>query len=503
MTRLASVGRRNAASRVATTSPPPWTSWRVKRRHARAIRFVESFCVPPKGFGAGRPMRLAKFQKEWLEEVFADGVSSAAMSVPRGNGKSTFLAAVALWALFDEDESGAPQVPIVATTLNQAIRSVYGVACEMVARCDVLADRALTYSAIGNQRVVTPHNGGEMFPVSNNPDGLQGLDPSVAVCDEIGFMPLESWDSLLLASGKRPRSLVAGIGTPGFDRSSSALWHLRERVRADVAVPGFVFTEFAAPEDCAVADEGAWRVANPALEAGFMDVAALRTAVALSPEGHFRIFRLGQWVEGVECWLGADGERVWRGLAAPWDGQVDAPVWVGVDVALRHDSTAVVWCQYRPDGRLHVWARIWEPRPDGRLDVADVMQFLRELTRRFDARWVAYDPRFFDLPAQQLGDEGLPMLEVPQSLERMTPAVGDTYERIMRGELAHSDDAGFSRQVLSAVARFNERGFMLAKSKSRDRIDAAVAMCMAVSAMSVSAEPARRVPRIHVLAAGR
>jgi hypothetical protein len=46
------------------------------------------------------------------------------MPTPRGNGKSTFGGAVACWALFDEDETGAPQVPINATTLGQAIRSV-------------------------------------------------------------------------------------------------------------------------------------------------------------------------------------------------------------------------------------------------------------------------------------------------------------------------------------------------------------------------------------------
>jgi phage terminase large subunit-like protein len=430
-------------------------------------------------------MKLAPFEKEWLESVLAPGVSSAAMSVPRGNGKSTFLAGVATWALFDEDESGAPQVPIVATTMNQAIRSVYGVARDMILGCPELADRSILYQAIGNQRITVPRNHGEMFPISNDPDGLQGLDPSVAVCDEIGFMPLESWDSLLLASGKRPRSLVAGIGTPGFDKSKSALWHLRQQVAKGVALPGFSFTEFAAPDFCDVRDEVVWLAANPALGAGFMNIDALRSAVALSPEGHFRIFRLGQWVEGVECWLGDDGERIWRGLTAPWAGQVDAPIWVGVDVGLKHDSTAVVWCQQRPDNRLHVWAKIWHPQPDGRLDVADAMQFLRELTSTYDAKAVAYDPRFFDLPAQQLGDEGLPMIEFPQSLERMTPAVGDTYERILRGELAHDGDDAFTHQVLSAVGRFNERGFTLAKSKSRDRIDAAVAMCLAVSVSSV------------------
>jgi phage terminase large subunit-like protein len=487
-------GNRYASNQLRTTDPPPWRTWRTKSRHGRAIRFVETYCVPPKGYGAGRPLRLAPFQKHWLEEVLAGGVTSAAMSVPRGNGKSTFLAGVAAWALFDEDSSGAPQVPIVATTVNQAVRSVYGVACDMIAACDELFDRSLKYSATGSQRIFTPFNGGEMFPVSNEPDGLQGLDPSMAVCDEIGFMPLQSWDSLLLASGKRPHSLVAGIGTPGFDRSKSTLWHLRERVRSGVELPGFVFTEFAAPDDCRVDDEAMWKRANPALAAGYMNVDALRTAVALSPEGHFRIFRLGQWVDGVECWLGEDGERVWRGLEASWDGELGAATWVGVDVGLKHDSTAVVWCQVRPDGRMHVWAKIWLPVEGGRLDVADCMQFLRELAATYDVRWIAYDPRFFDLPAQQLDDEGLPMLEFPQSLERLSPAVGDVYERIMRGELAHNGDVGFAHQILNAVARFNDRGFVLAKSKSRDRIDAAVAMCMAVAVSSVAAPPPVAVP---------
>ncbi len=45
-------------------------------------------------------------------------------------------------AVFDPDESGAPQVPVVATTVNQAIRSVYGVALKMVDKHPELSKRA-------------------------------------------------------------------------------------------------------------------------------------------------------------------------------------------------------------------------------------------------------------------------------------------------------------------------------------------------------------------------
>ena len=458
---------------------PEWLSWPEPAGSApHAIRWIETFCRIPKGYGAGETLRLAPFQKQWLEDVLADGVNSAVMSCPRGQGKSTLLAALGLWALFCPGVGGAPQVPVVATTVMQAHRSVYGVALAMIHAELELADRALIYSAIGGMKVIVPSTGGEMFPVSSAPDGLQGLDPSLAICDEVGFQPVESWDSLLLASGKRPRSLVVGIGTPGFDKEN-ALWHLRRRALEGGAIPGFRFTEYAADEGCAVDDEEQWQKANPALAAEYQNLDALRTALALSPEAHFRIFRLGQWVDGVECWLGSDARKVWDALGSPYGFVSGAPTWLAVDVALVRDSTALVALQERADGRWQAKAKIWQPTPGEPVDVTDVMHQIRQYDKQYPLRAVAYDPRFFDVPAKMLEDEGLPMVRFDQSTERMTPAIGGLYEAIRRGEVAHDGDPAFTAQILNAVARYNERGFTLAKAKSRGRIDATVALAMA------------------------
>ena len=148
--------------------------------------------------------------------------------------------------------------------------------------------------------------------------------------------------------------------------------------------------------------------------------------------------------------------------------------------SLKRDSTAVAWCQRRPDGRVHVAARIWAPAQDGSLDTATVMAFLRDLALTYDVRAVAYDPRLFEVAGAQLADEGLPMLETPQSVERMTPIVGAAYEAIRRRELSHDDDRHLERHVVAAVTRPNERGFTISKAKSREKIDAAIAMCLAV-----------------------
>jgi phage terminase large subunit-like protein len=473
----------NAAKRVAIVAPGPWKTdpeWqRIRSRSARAIRFIETYCKPAKGTGHGERLVLAPFQKAFIRKALGKGIDIGVLATPRGNGKSSLGGALAVWALFDDDSTGSPQIPIIHMTVAMAIRSCYGVAVSMIRAEPELERRSLIYTGVSTPRVFVPYNGGELFPMSNEVGGLQGLDPSLAVVDEIGFQPIESWDSLRMGAGKRERSTIVGVGTPGFDREN-ALWHLRKAVGEGAKLPGFYLRQYAAPEGCAIDDRKAWRIANPAIKAGFLRESALETDLGITPPAHFQIFRLGQWVEGTDAWLGANGRNVWEGLVSPWDFVDGAPTWVGIDIGLRHDSTAVVTVQKRPDGRLHATCRLWVPTADEPVDMTDVMQHIRELDERYDLQTVGYDPRFFDISAKYLADEGIDMVEQPQSLERMTPAIGSLYELIRGGGLTHDGDPAFAAQVLAAVPRFNDRGFTLAKGKSRGRIDAAVALALAV-----------------------
>lgn len=481
-------GRGNSARRVRNPTPGPWVDWKVTNRAARCIKFIQSYCRPPKGEGWGKTMKLAPWQKAWIREMFAPGIRSAVMSLPRGQGKSTLSAAIAVWALFDDTSTGAPSVPIIATTVGQAARSVYDVAVAMVNAEPELADRSLVFTAIGNSRVFVPFTGGTMFPMANDVDGLQGLDPSVAVADEIGFQPVLSWDSLVLASGKRQNSLVLGLGTPGLDRNN-ALWNLREKVMAGVAIPGFVYKEYAADPGCKIDDLAQWKKANPALKSGFLKVDALRLSLAMSPESHFRVFRLGQWHEGTDNWLGPDGAAIWDALEDPYELVKGAPTWVGVDAAITRDTTAVAAAQLRKDGRIHISVRIWTPKVDEPVDLNDVMAYIRTLADTYKVGAVAFDPRFMDWPAKVLYDEGIPMVEVPQSVERLTPVIGDLWTLIKEGGLSHDKDPLFRSHVLNAIARPNERGFTLSKGKSRGHIDGAIAMALAVDRVRNKGKP--------------
>jgi phage terminase large subunit-like protein len=81
------------------------------------------------------------------------------------------------------------------------------------------------------------------------------------------------------------------------------------------------------------------------------------------------------------------------------------------------------------------------------------------------------------------------MVEVPQSVERMTGIIGDLYDRLNRGEIQHDGDPAFAEQVLNAVARHTERGFTLQKVKSKGRIDACIALALAVDRAQNRAKP--------------
>lgn len=459
--------------KISNDSLPPWYHWpNGMSRHARAIKFIETQCRAPKGYNAGELIKLAEFQKNELEEILAPGVHAAVCSMPRGNGKSTFKAALCLWATFDPGESGDPQVPVIATTVKQAMKTIYDPACRMIQLNDDMSSRCRVLSSITDPKIDVPYCNGQMFPIADLPDGLQGLDPSLGVVDEIGFMGIDSWASLLLSTGKRPDSLILAIGTPGFDKEN-ALWFIRTNHHEGAT--DVHYTEYAADKGCDVHDQEQWRKSNPAYVAGFKGEHAFTTALSLG-EPMFRIFQLGQWVDGVLCWLGEDSDQLWRSLAQPYEFVPGAPTWVGIDIAKQRDTSAVVMIQKRPDGRMHAKAKIWKP-PVDLLDVVDYLRFIKTI---YKLQGCSYDKKLFEIGAELLVKEGLPMHETPQSAERMTPIVGNAFDAIKRLQITHDGDYDFTMQVLNAVPHLTPIGFTLEKTKAKNKIDGAVALCLAI-----------------------
>lgn len=179
--------------------------------------------------------------------------------------------------------------------------------------------------------------------------------------------------------------------------------------------------------------------------------------------------------DGEESWLPSGA---WESCRMSGARIVEgSPVWLGVDMSLKHDTTAVAAVQIQGD-RVVADARVWEPAGDV-IDIASVEAHIIDMHTRHDVVEVVYDPAYFERSAQSLLDQGVPMVEYSQGHALMVPACGHAYELINSGRLAHDADPVFSSQVLGASPRSTDFGWRLSKGRSRNKIDAAIALVMA------------------------
>ena len=471
---------RNAASKVRDGSRPPWASWRGSNA-GRRIRFIETYLVVPRGTNAGKLVKLRPFQTEYIEEVYAEGILSGGLSIPRGNSKTATLGMLSLAEL--HLNAWSPDIGVAAITMQQSARpsGVYGLAVRMSKLAPELDGRSIYYSGVGDPRIRVDYNDGLLAPIaSRDADSLLGLSSSLLIADEFGADHWDAtrWGALVQSAGKRGGdSRVLGISTPNSKRS--AMYSMRERVLAGNAAASTIFVEYAADADADITDRSQWFKANPAL-GHFLDISALESDVLDQPAWLFKMMRLGLWQDATEDgWLGIDGPTHWDATTASVQLSETEPTFIGVDKSMRDDCSAVAMLQ-RVGDRWQCTVRIFHPAPV--IDHAAVRGYIRECAAQYNVVAVGFDPRFAVESMQELEVEGLPVVEVPQSVARMVPAYSALHRDIIGRQIDHDDDPTLRSHVLSAVPQVsNTGGFMLAKNRSRQKIDGVVALAIARS----------------------
>jgi phage terminase large subunit-like protein len=480
---------------------------------SRAVRFIESFCRHSKGEWAGAPLLLRPWQKRLVNELMAVGPDGLRryrlgyIGLPRKNGKSTLGAALALYGLLADGEPGA-EVYSCAGDRRQA-EIVFDEAKRMVA-----ADADLA-AVVRVQRYHLEGPDHAIYRVLSADAALQqGLNPSFVVFDEVHVQPNEDlWNAMTLGSGARRQPLVLGITTAGFDEGSLAyrLYGYGKDVAAGaVADPTFFFRWWEPAPGLDYRAPGTWRAANPAL-GDFLKLPDFEAAVRTTTESPFRRFRLNEWVAAEHLWLPAG---LWEGQADP-ARELDPrlPLAVGIDPAYSDDTFAVVMAQRQGQDTV-VRARFFaNPYPlghslreDWRVDHVAVRAYLRELARRFPVPAVrlngttmrgpafVFDPSSFTESAQILEEEGLAMLEMPQTDARLVPATRLFYDLLQDRRIWHDGDETLALHLRNchAVER-GENGWRLRKGtkSSARKIDGAIAAVMAVQQAAQPAPPQR------------
>lgn len=434
------------------------------------------FCARNLTLDNGRPLELESFQRVMLGDMFA-GARETLVLLPKKNGKSTTLGALAIFHLLSTPDADCI---IVAASREQAeiiLRQARG----FVRRSEALSARL----TLKQREIVYPRLDGRVQVRASDVDTVDGWLGTLALIDELHrHKSPDLYGVLRDGLGGRDGQMVT-ISTAGADQNS-VLWRMRQAamdagVRRDgsykrAGSASFVLHEWSLDPDQDLDDIDLVKTANP-LES--MTVKRLRErhdSPSMVPWQWAR-FACNVWTQGEEAWLPIG---VWDGFAEPAGSIPDGEqVWLGVDLGLKHDSAAIVAVAEHGDG-FFAQARIIVPPTTGEnLDIALVEKAIRDCAGRWQVHSVAYDPWRMERSAQILGDEGLLMIEHPMTNARMAPESEALHEAIMRGVIRHDGDPEFSSHVNAGVPTETERGWRLTKRRAKDKIDALIALLMA------------------------
>lgn len=462
------------------TAPPLDFTDAPARGWPRVVWFAATFLVVPKGTGAKKPFRLRPWQVEIVKAMFpSDGgrPRQGLIALPRGNGKTALAAVLALYALFADEEEGA-SVLVVASDERQA-GHVYRAARRMIELSPRLAEQTHIYS----DRLHVPHTDSEMRALPADEGALQGWDPSLMIIDELHVVTEKVWEAVTSAAGKRGNSLTLAISTPA-DNTDSIMWKLVEMGREGVDPAEFVYIEHAAPDNCALDDEDAWAIANPALD-DFLHRDALRAQLRTIREEAFRRYRLGQWVGSENAWLPIGA---WRALARPHLIGKREKVCLAFDGSSSGDSTVLVGCTVSELPYIftvQMWENPTPNKPGWRVPRDEVDAAVHEAFRRYNIVEMACDPWGYQSEiqswAKRHGERRVIEWNTAHAA-RMAPATDFLYQSVMESALEHDGDPRMQAHMDHAVARNTNLGDLISKDRkgSPRKIDSAVGAIVAL-----------------------
>lgn len=457
-----------------------------------ACAFVEAMCRVTKdsiAAPAGALLKLRPWQRELAGRLYArraDGRlrhRQALIGVARKNGKSAFAAGLGLYGLVAGPDGG--EVYSCAADREQA-RIVFGTGRRMVELDPGLPDLLKVY----RDAIEFTQTGSVWRVLSAEAFTKEGLNPHQVIFDEVHAQPTrELWDVMALASGARVEPLMIGITTAGVRSDSTGqdslcygLYQYGKRVASGEIDDSSFFMAWWEPKDpdSDHRAESTWREGNP----GFDDLVAaedFRSAVRRTPEPEYRTKRCNQWVSRATMWL---PHGAWARCAAERPIPDLAEVVLGFDGSFSNDSTALVAVQVGDVPHVDVvacWERPPESDPSWRVPIVDVEDAIRQACRRWQVREIVCDPFRWARTYQALEAEGLPVVEFPQSPQRMVPATQRFYEAVLNAGLTQSGDPRLARHIDNCVLKVDARGSRLAKEtrNSPRKIDLAVSAVMA------------------------
>ncbi|WP_273688917.1 terminase large subunit [Ketogulonicigenium vulgare] len=501
----------------------------------RAVKFLRML-RHPNSTANGRAFQLYDWQERIVRRIYgprhADGsriVKTVMLLLPRGNRKTSLAAALALLHLFGPETRPAGQVLFAACDREQA--SIGFREAANIIREDRRLERAVTIrDAFNSKKQITfGKNGSTLTALASDGGAAHGLTPSFSLIDEIhAWRGRDLWEAIKSGQAKTDDTLMVIATTAGRGAEGLAADQFNYAVRVakgEVTNPEFLPVLFMAEPDDDWQDEQVWAKVNPGLVHGFPSLSGLR-ALAKEAEGNpaelhsFRQFNLNLWQANSRDPLFDLATYDARAFEIEAQDLIGLPAYVGVDMSVSGDLTAVSIAFRHDDGQITLRSRVFVPDEglrarsdkDGApyeqwqkdklietckgpiIDNAAVEEHIRELCATYDVQEIAFDPHLARVVMQHLHDDALPVFAFPQRPLTMGVAAGDL-ERIVTGQLIrHDGDPVLRHHFENVVTSRNPTSGLIRMHKAtpRSRIDAAVASAMAVSRAVTAAQTKSR-----------
>lgn len=484
----------------------------MKSRADRVIGFVEKYVRVPEGAHVGKPLVLAEFQKQFIRDVYSNpaGTRRAYLSIARKNGKSGLIAALLLAHLVGPEAVANSQIVSGARSRDQAAL-VFELARKMLALSPELQPLARVVPS--GKRLIGLAKNVEYRALAADGTTAHGLSPVLAILDEVGQVrgPRDDFiDAIVTAQGAHAAPLLIAISTQA--PSDADLFSVWLDDAAQSSDPRIVSHVHAAPKDCALDDEAAWSLANPALGVfrSLDDVREQSAQAKRMPsfEATFRVYTLNQRVQARSPFVSRD---VWLANAGQLEDYNGAPVTMGLDLSSVSDLTALVaWWQ--GEGSIQVRAFFWAPAqgladrakrdrapydlwardgyllttPGASIDFDHVAASVLDLSSDWHVTALAFDRWRIDqfrsaLTRQGAGDEFLSLMKpFGQGFQSMAPALDVLERALLANRISHGAHPVLTMCAANAVVLADPSGNRkLDKSKSTGRIDGMVALAMA------------------------
>lgn len=457
-----------------------------------------------KGPLAGQPFKIEPWQAWILANIVGWKWKRSGLRrfrevdvfVPRKNGKS-FLASV-IGNYFLLADKGQHDIYSYASTSEQA-RIVFDASKQMIGYSKPMKKRAQLYA----HHIDDTKSNSRFKPMAFKSTSAEGLNPSVAIADEIHVHSDGSmFDTMALGMGARPEALHLVISTAGSNMASFG-YEFYQQCKINESDSTFAaIWELDSEKD--VDNETNWIKANPNLGVSVF-VEELRDTLSKAKHSPARYNEA--LVKRFNIWRNGDAEFIsdeaWKACKKESHWSCETPTFVGIDLSNTTDITAVWQVQgtgkagevrvkgqcYLPEGALshgkknaefyrkmhhHNWLKVTA----GDTINYDIIEAdILELTKNCHVQSVAFDPWNANHLITRLESAGIETEAVRQGFVSLSPPTKALQTAILQQHIEHDGNPLLAWAVSNVVLETDAAGNIKpTKSKSQNKIDPLAAM---------------------------